>query len=96
MCSNDEPIYLPDYLTDNWASNGAFSGKGVESPRFYPNKAGTEFSKITYSYGLTGCKVTRTMEIQVKTPAALSISSVPIPSSPTRAITSIPSKRVSE
>jgi hypothetical protein len=77
MCANEEAIYLPDYLTDNWASNGVFSGKGVESPRFYPEKAGAEFPKITYSYGLTGCKVTLTQELQVKTPATLSVSSIP-------------------
>ncbi|MDR1226559.1 MAG: hypothetical protein LBK47_06635 [Prevotellaceae bacterium] len=77
MCANDEAIYLPDYLTDSWASNGVFAGKGVESPRFYPNKVDAEFPKITYSYGLTGCKITLSQELQVKTPATLAVSGVP-------------------
>jgi hypothetical protein len=77
MCANGDPIYLPDYLSDSWASNGTFSGKGVESPRFYPDKAGAEFPKVTYSYGLTGCKQTLTQEVRVKTPATLTLSSIP-------------------
>ena len=76
MCANDAAVYLPDYLSDSWLSNGTFAGKGIESPRFYPDRAGTEFPKITYTYGLTGCRITLTQELQVKTPVTLTVSSM--------------------
>jgi len=74
MCANDDYIYLPDYLSDSWAGNGQFTGKGVEHPRFYPDRVNSEFTTVTYTYGNTGCKLTLTQELRVKTPATLTVS----------------------
>jgi hypothetical protein len=75
FCKNDNDYYeLSPYVTGH--SGGAFTGKGVEGNRFYPNKATAGFNVITYTYGTGTCKRSIQTEIYVKSVESLSFASV--------------------
>jgi hypothetical protein len=78
MCAQDLGyIELQDYVQGH--SGGTFSGKGVESGRFYPAKAKVGFNTLTYAYGTGSCAMTLSAEVEVTNTSANKVSIQTLP-----------------